>query len=148
MREPRAVGWMKYFDGRIAFEKYSAFIPDDALSLGWRKLYTDDALQAAAVEAQNQQARIAELETELAQVSGYLETMTERCVTETQRNAELEQQLAELREVTRELANDVEAYADVDRHGRFAYPHIMAKWESDMEPVNRARALLQERSDE
>lgn len=62
MREPRAVGWMKYFDGRIAFEKYSAFIPDDALSLGWRKLYTDDALQAAAVEAQNQQARIAELE--------------------------------------------------------------------------------------
>ena len=98
MREPRAVGWMKYFDGRIAFEKYSAFIPDDALSLGWRKLYTDDALQAAAVEAQNQQARIAELETELAQVSGYLETMTERCVTETQRNAELEQQLAELRE--------------------------------------------------
>ena len=60
----------------------------------------------------------------------------------------LEQQLAELREVTRELANDVEAYADVDRHGRFAYPHIMAKWESDMEPVNRARALLQERSDE
>ena len=62
--------------------------------------------------------------------------------------AELAQQLAELREVTRELANDVEAYADVDRHGRFAYPHIMAKWESDMEPVNRARALLQERSDE
>lgn len=46
----------------------------------------------------SQQARIAELETELAQVSGYLETMTERCVTETQRNAELEQQLAELRE--------------------------------------------------
>lgn len=63
-------------------------------------------------------------------------------------NAALKQQLAELREVTRELANDVEAYADVDRHGRFAYPHIMAKWESDMEPVNRARALLQERSDE
>ena len=47
---------------------------------------------------ESQQARIAELETELAQVSGYLETMTERCVTETQRNAELEQQLAELRE--------------------------------------------------
>ena len=45
----------------------------------------------------SQQARIAELETELAQVSGYLETMTERCVTETQRNAELEQQLAELK---------------------------------------------------
>ena len=66
MREPRAVGWMKYFDGRIAFEKYSAFIPDDALSLGWRKLYTDDALQAAAVEAQNQQARIAELDRELS----------------------------------------------------------------------------------
>ena len=66
MREPRAVGWMKYFDGRIAFEKYSAFIPDDALSLGWRKLYTDDALQAAAVEAQNQQARNAELEQQLA----------------------------------------------------------------------------------
>lgn len=77
----------------------------------------------------------------------YLE-LSQFVTAKTAREIELEQQLAELREVTRELANDVEAYADVDRHGRFAYPHIMAKWESDMEPVNRARALLQERSDE
>ena len=68
----------------------------------------------------SQQARIAELETELAQVSGYLETMTERCVTETQRNAELEQQLAELREAVqeffaKEMGGAVEMYAAKDR---------------------------------
>ena len=98
---------------------------------------------------------IAELEQQLAEQAAQLEAEKIRSAAILEsidgcagRVAELRQQLAELREVTRELANDVEAYADVDRHGRFAYPHIMAKWESDMEPVNRARALLQERSDE
>jgi len=60
------------------------------------------------------------------------------------RIAELEAENQRLREVTLELANDVEAYADADRCDRFAYPHIMAKWEGDMEPVRKARALLQE----
>lgn len=97
----------------------------------------------------------AELEQQLAEQAAQLEAEKIRSAAILEsidgcagRVAELRQQLAELREVTRELANDVEAYADVDRHGRFAYPHIMAKWESDMEPVNRARALLQEISDE
>jgi alanyl-tRNA synthetase len=60
---------------------------------------------------------------------------------------ELELENKALREVTLELANDVEAYADAERCDRFAYPHIMAKWESDMEPVRKARALLQEQGE-
>jgi len=58
--------------------------------------------------------------------------------------AKLQDENQRLREVTLELANDVEAYADADRCDRFAYPHIMAKWEGDMEPVRKAMALLQE----
>ena len=100
MREPRAVGWMKYFDGRIAFEKYSAFIPDDALSLGWRKLYTDDALQAAAVEAQNQQARNAELEAERdhleRELAEYVDAAKRLAVEKAEFRREAEQLQAEL----------------------------------------------------
>jgi hypothetical protein len=55
---------------------------------------------------------------------------------------ELERQRTSLRDVVSELADDVEAYANVERSSRNTYPHIHAKWEQDMAPVWRARRLL------
>ena len=50
MAKQKAIGWMKYFDGKIAFEKYSSFLPEDATHIGWREVYTDDALSAITAE--------------------------------------------------------------------------------------------------
>lgn len=59
----------------------------------------------------------------------------------------LEDENKALRELVKELADDLEPRIDVERQDRETYPHIMAKWELDMEPVMRARALLEEQGE-
>ena len=90
--------------------------------------------------------RIAELEEELDQAVHAHKVSDEWRSHWHTKAAELEQQLTELREVAKELADDVEAYANHERCARDMYPHIQAKWEQDMEPVRRARSLLKEQT--
>ena len=42
----------------------------------------------------------------------------------------------------KDCADDLENYVSHEHQFRDDYPHIMAKWERDMEPVNKARAAL------
>jgi len=56
--------------------------------------------------------------------------------------AKTEARIEALEALVTEMAADLEAYVDVQWRYRDDYPHQMRKYNRDMEPVVKARALL------
>ena len=56
----------------------------------------------------------------------------------------LQSEIGRLREVVRVFADELEIYIGLEYQYRDDYPHIMAKYNRDIEPIIEARSLIAE----
>ena len=108
------------------------------------------ARRRAAMNELRERQRIAELEAENKRVRDGWTAVDEANKKLNAMLADRDATIKALREVTGELADDVEAYVlnEYPPETRKMYPHISNKFERGMEGVIRARALLESKADE